>query len=155
MSKLFTLEDGIISIPRIGLFLDSKKRKEFGYISHGHSDHIARHQKVLCTDKTAQLLKYKLKNTNYYTLPFYESTNFHDLTITLFPAGHILGSSQIFIESSEGSLLYTGDFRIKESRINEKFVFQKCDTLIMETTFGMPHYCFPPREEVEEELDQE
>ena len=76
------------------------------------------------------------------------------MSISLHPAGHILGSAQILIESDKGRLIYTGDFRTKQARTVENYQSIKCDTLIMETTFGRPHYKFPPRENVEMDLLQ-
>ncbi|MEP6604414.1 MAG: ATP-dependent DNA ligase, partial [Spartobacteria bacterium] len=65
---------------------------------------------------------------------------------TLLPAGHIFGSAQIFIESDHGSLLYTGDFKLRQGRSAEPTEWKQADTLIMETTFGLPRYKFPPTE---------
>jgi len=76
----------------------------------------------------------------------------NDTKITLHPAGHILGSSQIKIVKQGTSLLYTGDFRISPSRTAEPFEFVEADILIMESTFGLPHYKFPDRISVENDL---
>ena len=65
------------------------------------------------------------------------------------PAGHILGSSQILIETEEhGSLLYTGDFKLRPGLAAERCATPRADVLIMETTFGLPRYVFPPEAEV-------
>jgi Cft2 family RNA processing exonuclease len=67
----------------------------------------------------------------------------------LHPAGHILGSSQILLEhAAHGSLLYTGDFKLRPGLAAEPCATPHADTLIMETTFGRPRYIFPPEEEV-------
>jgi Cft2 family RNA processing exonuclease len=150
--SIFKIDGKSIFIPAAQLHLDASSKKSFGFISHAHSDHIAKHQKILCTDKTAQLLDLRLKKPNCLTLPFYESRKIDAVEITLLPAGHILGSAQVLIKTTHGSLLYTGDLRTKASRTVEKYDSQKCDTLIMESTFGLPHYCFPPRKELEEIL---
>ncbi len=152
MNSLFQIEDKALFLPGACLYLDDRKKRSFGYISHAHGDHIARHDKIICTPSTAAILKLRLKNPNCWTLPFFEKTRINDSTITLFPAGHILGSAQIYFETAEGSLLYTGDFRTRPSRTAESFYYQHCNILIMETTFGRPHYRFQSRETVEEEL---
>jgi DNA ligase 1 len=51
--------------------------------------------------------------------------------------------------SDGATLLYTGDFKVRKSRTAEPVVFQQADLLILETTFGLPHYAFPPPLEVE------
>src|SRR5690606_32808076 len=45
-------------------------------------------------------------------------------------------------------LLYTGDFKLRPGRSAEPCATPRADVLIMETTFGRPHYVFPPTEEV-------
>lgn len=68
--------------------------------------------------------------------------------LTLFSAGHVLGSSQLLIEGERGSFVYTGDFKLSESFTAEPPEVKRCDVLLMECTYGRPHYVFPPREEV-------
>lgn len=72
--------------------------------------------------------------------------------ITLLPAGHILGSAQVLVETEEGRLLYTGDFKRRESLSCEVAGSAKAETLVMECTFGHPRYAFPPVERVREEI---
>jgi len=139
-------------IDHLDLWLDSKRVKEFGFISHGHTDHIARHKKIICSEPTADFIKIRLKNPDYLPLKYNQRHPINGAEVTLHPAGHILGSSQIKIESNGVSLLYTGDFRISPAKTVETFEFVKSDILIMETTFGLPHYKFPSRESMEDEL---
>lgn len=70
-------------------------------------------------------------------------------TITLHPAGHIFGSAQSLLDHPErGSMLYTGDFKLRRGLSAEACATPHADTVIMETTYGRPHYVFPPTEEV-------
>ncbi|MBN1408089.1 MAG: hypothetical protein JW956_09875 [Calditrichaceae bacterium] len=144
--------DRDLLIDHLDLWLDSKRVKEFGFISHGHTDHIARHKKIICSEPTADFIKIRLKNPNYQPLKYNQPCQINGAEITLHPAGHILGSSQIKIKSDGISLLYTGDFRISPARTVEAFEYVESDILIMETTFGLPHYKFPSRESMEAEL---
>ncbi len=65
-------------------------------------------------------------------------------TITLLPAGHILGSAMALIEAEGESLLYTGDFKLRPGLSAEPCEPRAADYLVMETTFGRPQYVFPP-----------
>jgi Cft2 family RNA processing exonuclease len=152
MVALFEIRDNTIFVSSAHLYLDALKKKEFGFISHAHIDHIANHKKILCTKVTADLISLRLKNPKCHVLPFFQKIQINNAKITLLPAGHIFGSAQLFLETAAGTLLYTGDFKTKYARTAEKFFYQKCDVLIMETTFGMPHYLFPEREELEQNL---
>ena len=152
MEELFQLKKNSIYLPQLDLFIDAKKRQTAGYISHAHSDHIARHHKIICTPETARILSLRMKNPTFETIPFFRKKKIGEASITLFPAGHILGSAQLYYEFGGKSLLYTGDFRTGTSRTAESFIYHSCDILIMETTFGDPKYVFPPRKKIEAEL---
>jgi len=148
---LFTF-DKDIQIPEINLWLDSKRKRDFGFISHAHSDHIARHRQIICSPPTAAFLRERLRNIQYRTLSFRESYTIGNASVTLYPAGHILGSAQIHLKINGHSLLYTGDFRMLPAKTVENFEFVPADTVIMESTFGSPNYRFPPRENIEDQL---
>jgi len=74
------------------------------------------------------------------------------MRVTLLPAGHILGSAQFYLEDGGESLLYTGDFKLRPGLSAERTEWRRADTLIMETTFGLPKFRFPPAEEVMAEI---
>lgn len=69
-------------------------------------------------------------------------------SIQLLPAGHIFGSAQLYLESDAGSLLYTGDFKLRPGLAAEPTEWRHAETLVMETTFGLPRYRFPPTAQV-------
>ncbi|MCC5022061.1 MAG: hypothetical protein J6386_04305 [Candidatus Synoicihabitans palmerolidicus] len=137
-----------IWLPQIDWWLDAHRPAPRSVISHAHADHIARHGQAICTPITADLIEAhggKLSD-QIRRLPF--DTPFPiapDTTITLIPAGHVLGSAQALIEHPEfGRLLYTGDFKLRPSLTDEPCATPPANTLIMETTFARPHYKSPP-----------
>jgi len=81
-------------------------------------------------------------------MDFGEAREFDEFTIRLVPAGHVLGSAQCYIETEEGSVLYTGDFKRRAGATSEAAGFCHAETLVIETTFGLPKYVFPPPEAV-------
>ncbi len=158
-ARPFRFERGAVYVPELALWLDahdSRGAEEWAVVTHAHSDHIARHKRVILTDPTARLLRQRLGGRREeHLLPFGERTQFSgprgDFALTLLPAGHILGSAMVLVEWSAGSLLYTGDFRLRASGACEPCDFQfarGCDWLVMETTFGRPEYVFPPTTQV-------
>lgn len=62
----------------------------------------------------------------------------HDLKVTFYSAGHVLGAVMIYIQGQEGTLLYTGDFSvIAQQTVNGTQVPKlRPDILIMESTYG-------------------
>ncbi len=144
--------DRDLHIPEIDLWIDSTHVKQFGFVSHAHSDHLARHKKILCTPPTKELARMRIKPHDFLELDFGETLTIGEYRVSLHPAGHILGSAQILLSKNGQRLLYSGDFRLDQSPVAEPFEFVKADILIMETTFGMPHYTMPERRQVEDEL---
>src|SRR5207244_3739509 len=71
-----------------------------------------------------------------------------DLTLELFPAGHVLGSAQLRVSRGGASVAYTGDLCLEPNPTAEPAEVVPCDTLAMESTFGLPRYVFPPKGEV-------
>jgi Cft2 family RNA processing exonuclease len=137
-----------LHLPAHGLWLDPQRAQALAFVSHAHGDHIARHREVLMTAATAQFMRARLsgKRTEHIAA-FGEPHEFAGGRATLLQAGHILGSAQIFFETDAGSLLYTGDFKLAPGLAAEPCEWRRADTLIMETTFGLPRYRMPPREE--------
>lgn len=80
-------------------------------------------------------------------LEFFKTLELPDATVTLYPAGHILGSAMIYIRSEEGNLLYTGDYRYPPSPVSEGFELpESIDIFITEATFSLPIYKWQPHE---------
>ena len=131
------------------MWLDPHCARPFAFVSHAHSDHIGRHTEVLATAATARLMRARLGGRRIeHVLEFGRTAHFRGLDVTLLPAGHILGSAQFFAETDAGTLLYTGDFKLRPSLSCETAAWRRADTLIMETTFALPRYVMPPTERV-------
>jgi Cft2 family RNA processing exonuclease len=141
-----------IHIKEIDLWLDADGVVDFSFVSHAHIDHVARHKKILATPQTARLYESRLGKTEAKILEFHQPYRLKGARIELFPSGHILGSAQIMIEKGGVTLVYTGDFKLRRCWTAEKAEIKECDILIMESTFGLPHYIFPSRREVEKEI---
>jgi Cft2 family RNA processing exonuclease len=144
-----------IHLPQIGWHLDGVRGLERSFVSHAHSDHIARHELSLCTAPTARLMQARLRGRKrgVIELPFCTEHRLGDGTrVVLHPAGHILGSAQFWAENEHGRLLYTGDFKLRRGGAAEPCATPRADVLIMETTFGLPRYVFPPPEVVRAQI---
>jgi DNA ligase-1 len=141
--------EGGVYLPDQDLWLDPRDAKRFAFISHAHSDHIALHEEIIVSERTARLLQSRLPGSRTeHILPFCEKRRVNGLDLMLLPAGHIFGSAQCFLFAGNETLLYTGDFKLRPGKSAEPAQWRNADTLIMETTFGLPRYRFPPTEEV-------
>src|SRR5437870_1234922 len=138
-----------VYLPAYDLWIDPWQPKRFAFVSHAHSDHIAPHQEMVLSERTARLLQARMPGMRTeHVLPFGEQRRVHDVDVTLLPAGHIFGSAQLFISVESETLLYTGDFKLRHGKSAEAAEWRQADILIMETTFGLPRYQFPPTEKV-------
>lgn len=155
MSSWIIESRGGIYLPQIGWWLDAPRAVDRALVSHAHSDHIARHREVVCTHATARLLQERLPGERTIrTLTFGESVPIAPgCTATLLPAGHILGSAMILLQHEKhGRLLYSGDFKMRPGLVAEVCAPEPADTLIMETTFGVPRYVFPQATAIRRDL---
>ncbi len=139
-----------------GLFLtqaqmgvDVRRRQPRCFVSHAHADHIARHELALATPGTACLYRHRLgPRHRVLEMSYRKPIEFGGLQLTALPAGHCLGSAMLLAEDGQRSLLYTGDFKLNPSATAEAAELPHADILVMESTFGRPHYRLPPRQEV-------
>lgn len=146
----FTVKiDRGISLPDCGLWFDAGRRQELAVVTHAHSDHAGWHRETILTAATAALMSSRLGAPGgaVRAVEYHQPIVVRDQRITLLPAGHVLGSAQVFLEAGNESLLYTGDFKLRPGLTCEPAVTVPADTLILETTFGLPRYRLPPAEE--------
>jgi putative mRNA 3-end processing factor len=132
------------------LWLDAHRKSELSFVSHAHSDHIARHERVIATSSTLRFMTHRLgKLASALPVPYGRGFDLGPLYLELLPAGHILGSAQLRVTRQDGvRVVYTGDLNLAPSLTAEPAQVAECDTLIIESTFGHPRYVFPPKEKV-------
>ncbi len=75
--------------------------------------------------------------------------------IRLHNAGHMLGSAQIEAQSeTEGNVVYTGDFKLRDGLSVKGASAIGCQTLIIECTYGDPRVSFPDPCEVLSDMER-
>jgi putative mRNA 3-end processing factor len=146
------LHRGELRVTGTGLHLDARRRAECAFVSHAHGDHLGRHDRTIATVATLALVRHRLgapRRAGVEALPAAYRAPFGlgDLTLELFPAGHVLGSAQLRVMRSKIALGYTGDLCTEPTHAAERAEVMGCDVLVMESTFGHPRYVFPPKEE--------
>lgn len=73
-------------------------------------------------------------------LEFGEPEQVGGATVTLHPAGHMLGAAQVLLEAGGSRVLYTGDFKLRGV---QPLAMPRADVLVIESTYGRPHFLFP------------
>ncbi len=121
------------------------------FVSHAHADHVPKNSRmhVYATPATATCMRTRGFKGQIVELGFRQPIDLPNARVTLYPAGHILGSAMVYVEADEGTLLYTGDFRNPPSLTSDGFVFpERVDVLITEATFSLPIYRWKSHDEL-------
>lgn len=119
--------------------------KKIGIFSHFHADHIGAITKcidtydILLTHNTTHAaiaaLEPGLEHREQWRAQDYD-TEYHinDIKIRLLNANHIPGSSQIYIQTKDTSMLYSGDFSYPGMQIRQ------AEYLVLDATHGDPSF---------------
>jgi len=142
-------EGGGVYLPEQHLWLDPKKARPRAVISHAHSDHVADHPLAYATPATRRLVTHRrLALGSLEAVPYGQSIALERCQVTLYPAGHVLGSAQTLVDTDFGRILYTGDLKTRGGFTSAPARPIPADVLVLESTFGKPHYRFPDAAEV-------
>ncbi|OLD25601.1 MAG: hypothetical protein AUJ02_04760 [Chloroflexi bacterium 13_1_40CM_3_65_12] len=132
-----------VSLPEHSLWLDPLVVRAFAFISHAHTDHARRHKEALLTPQTLALIPEARRPRGWRMLGYDEPMRRGPrATLTLHPAGHMLGSAQLRFEHDGTSLLYTGDIKLRQPGGRVTTLVPHADVLVMESTYGRPHFRF-------------
>jgi putative mRNA 3-end processing factor len=132
-----------------GFYIDPWKPVNKAVITHAHSDHARAGSKYyLCHAQCKPLLQMRLGENNYQTAEWEEKIFMNGVEISLHPAGHMIGSSQIRVECNGEVWVVSGDYKLEDDGLSGKFEPVKCHSFITESTFGLPIYNWKPQQEI-------
>ena len=132
---------GLLRKNGLEIGLDNYAPAALSYISHAHSDHVNCSKQIYSSPETFDLLQAMGK-------PVEHMGNGNEHNFSLHNAGHILGSTQLAVETDGAKCVYTGDFKLVDGLTTKGAGIVECDTLMIESTYGLPEYVFPDREMV-------
>src|ERR1700744_6543495 len=116
-------------------------------ITHGHSDHArAGHGSVLATRETLAIMAVRCGAEfagATQAAVYGECIGIDGLRVSFHPAGHVLGSAQIRIESKGLRVVISGDYKRMRDPTCAPFELVPCDVFISEATFGLPVFRHP------------
>jgi putative mRNA 3-end processing factor len=122
-------------------YIDPWKPVNRAVITHAHSDHARWGSNAyLCHHLSKPILQLRLGYNHYETVEWNEPVYKNGVKISLHPAGHIIGSSQIRVEYNNEVWVVSGDYKTEDDGISGKFEAIPCNTFITESTFGLPIY---------------
>jgi putative mRNA 3-end processing factor len=152
---------GLISFTNKGIYckqgdfyIDPWQPVNLAVTTHGHADHVKwGNNAYLCHELTKPILQHRLgADLHIETLPYNKETTINGVKISLFPAGHVIGSAQVRLEYKGEICVISGDYKVEYDGISTEFEPVKCHTFVSESTFGLPIYKWKPQDRIFESI---
>jgi putative mRNA 3-end processing factor len=125
-----------------GFHIDPYGGAKRAVVTHGHSDHARPgHDHVLATRETLGVMTTRLgtpARSGTQIAAYGEPIAIGDVTVTLYPAGHVLGSAQVLIEWQGARVVVSGDYKRGADPTCPAFELVPCHLFITEATFALP-----------------
>lgn len=134
--------------PPADIYIDPVRPVARALITHGHSDHArSGHGSVLATRETLAIMALRygesFTEAQQVAVPG-ETVRIGEVDFRFVPAGHVLGSAQIVVESRGLRIVASGDYKRERDPTCAGFEPVPCDIFITEATFGLPVFRHPP-----------
>ncbi len=129
-----------------GFHVDPWRPVDLAVVTHAHADHATPGcGRYIASTNTVALMRSRMPGEiAAAAVGFNEPVRLGRTTVTLHPAGHVLGSSQVRIVPDDGpTWVITGDYKTEPDPTCEPFEAVPCDVLLTESTFGLPIYRWP------------
>jgi len=142
-------EDGLLCRAG-GFYIDPWRPVERAVITHAHGDHAqADSEHYLAATPGLGVLRLRVgASADIHGLAYGEQLKLGEVTVSLHPAGHILGSAQVRIERGGEVWVVSGDYKLGPDPTCAAFEPVRCHTFITESTFGLPIYRWAPQSEI-------
>ncbi len=142
---LYPTPQGLYCAPG-DFFIDPTRPVPRAVITHAHSDHARPgNHTVAASPATLALMRARHGPGPAETpLAWGEPLHHRDVTITLHPAGHVLGSAQIVLDHQGTRAVISGDYKRAPDPTCDPFTPIQCDLFITEATFALPIFRHPP-----------
>lgn len=131
-----------------GFHIDPTRAVDRAVITHGHADHARpNHTNVLSTPPTLAIMLARLgegAGLHHQPLAYHQPLKVGEVTVTLVPAGHVLGSAQVVLDWRGSRVVVSGDYKRRPDPTCAPFEPVPCDAFITEATFGLPVFRHPP-----------
>ncbi len=137
-----------------GFHIDPWAPVERAVITHAHSDHARAGSRNYLTSRAGEaLLRARIGGEGAIQSAEYgERIAMGSVTVSLHPAGHMLGSAQIRIERAGEVCVVSGDYKLAPDATCAPFEPLRCHTFVTESTFALPIYRWPSASEIAEDV---
>ena len=149
-SSLIRLTGAGLYCPAGDFFIDPWRPVPRAVITHAHGDHARSGSGLyIASHACVPLLQRRLARGSLLRgVGYGQGFRLGAARVSLHPAGHILGSSQVRVEVGSRVWVASGDYKRDPDPTCEPFEVVPCDTFITEATFALPVYRWQPAAEV-------
>ena len=150
MTEILELNDNGLYCPDGDFYVDPWRPVARAVITHAHSDHARQGSRAYLASREGEaVLRRRLgEDARIEILEWGERTVLDGVRVSLHPAGHILGSAQVRIESRGRVAVVSGDYKIDPDPTCSPFEPLPCHLFITESTFGLPVFRWPAEADV-------
>lgn len=151
---MISFDKGLVIGKKLAIDPSRKKTVPSALISHAHADHVKLNAKTkfFFSKQTKAIIESRYaKVEQSKILPFDKKQEIDGFEISLHNSGHILGSASFKIYGPK-TIGVTADFKTQDSLIQKGAKTFDADILVLESTFGIPSFIFPEREQTYAEI---
>jgi putative mRNA 3-end processing factor len=136
-------------------FVDPWAPVDRAVITHAHGDHARwGSRRYLGSREGERVLRTRLgPDAKVQSADFGEALDVRGVRVSLYPAGHILGSAQVRVEHRGEVWVVSGDYKTEPDATCTAFEPVRCHTFVTESTFGLPIYRWEPQAETFARID--
>lgn len=154
-TPLLTVNDRGLYCEAGDFYIDPWRAVPKAIITHAHGDHARRGMgSYLTANEGLHVLRTRMgEDALIETVGYGAEFSMGPVKVSLHPAGHILGSSQVRVEHKGEVWVVSGDYKVFPDRTCTPFEPVRCHTFVTESTFGMPIYRWPDPAVVASEIN--
>lgn len=154
MSELIVATPRGLYCPAGGFHIDASGPVDVTVTTHAHGDHARPGAKVYYAAAASMpILRHRLgSSARLRGLEYGERVQLGAAWVSLHPAGHILGSAQVRIETGQGVWVVSGDYKREADPTCAPFELLACDVFVTEATFALPVFRWPAPASVAREI---
>lgn len=146
-------KEGLYCVPG-QFYIDPWRPVDRAVITHAHGDHArVGHGHYLSASGGVDILRSRLGDIHIDGIEYGDTVVHNGVTVSLHPAGHVLGSAQVRMEHKGEVWVASGDYKVEPDRTCTPFEPVRCDTFITESTFGLPIYRWQPQQEIFDDIN--
>lgn len=154
MPDLLVPTDRGLYCPAGDFYIDPWRPVPRAVVTHAHGDHLTRGSEAILVSEAGRHVTIARLGTDrgVRTAQWGERCTINGVTVSLHPAGHVLGAAQVRVDHAGEVWVVSGDYKLAADPTTTPFEPVTCHTFITESTFGLPIYRWRDAEAIAEEV---